>query len=62
MAESLTPFVFYNCPEPAVTVANFAKGLGAAMQQKAVQDRELVGEIMEEVINSPVEVRTVVVG
>jgi len=36
----LTKYVFFDCPEAAVIVADFTKGLGAAIIVKAKQDKE----------------------
>jgi hypothetical protein len=38
IAEQLTDLVFYNCPEPALIVRDFSKGLGAAVAAKATTD------------------------
>src|ERR1700722_15914944 len=36
----LTKYVFFNCPEPVVIVADFMKGLGAAIAAKTQEDRK----------------------
>jgi len=46
VVHQLTKYVFYDCPEPAVIVADFTKGLGASLTAKAVQDWD--GEPAEE--------------
>jgi MULE transposase domain len=38
IAEQLTDLVFYDCPEPALIVGDFSKGLGAAVAAKATAD------------------------
>jgi hypothetical protein len=36
IAHQLTKYIFYDCPEPAIIVADFRKGLGASLIAKAV--------------------------
>jgi len=36
----LTKYIFFDCPKAAVIVADFTKGLGAAIVAKAKQDKE----------------------
>jgi len=38
IAEQLTNLVFYNCPELALIVGDFSKGLRAAVAAKAIAD------------------------
>jgi hypothetical protein len=38
VSHELTKYVFYDCPEAAVIVADFTKGLGAAIAVKAQRD------------------------
>ena len=38
IAEQLTDLAFYDCPEPALIVGDFSKGLGAAVAAKAAAD------------------------
>jgi hypothetical protein len=47
VADQLSDLAFYNCPEAAVIVGDFAKGLGAACVAKAAVDLGLT-EITEE--------------
>jgi hypothetical protein len=47
VADQLSDLVFYDCPEAAVVVGDFSKGLGAAMAAKAAVDLGLT-EITEE--------------
>jgi hypothetical protein len=54
IADQLTDFAFYDCPEPAVIVGDFSKGLGAACAAKAALDLGLT-EITEEALVCPPE-------
>jgi len=47
VADQLSDLVFYNCPEAAVVVGDFSKGLRAAMAAKAAVDLSLT-EITKE--------------
>jgi hypothetical protein len=38
ISEQLSEYVFYDCPEPAIIIGDFAKGLGAAVAAKAAAD------------------------
>jgi len=38
IAEQLTELAFYDCPEPALIIEDFSKGLGAAVAAKAKAD------------------------
>ena len=38
ISEQLTEYIFYDCPEPAIIVGDFSKGLGAAVAAKAAAD------------------------
>jgi hypothetical protein len=53
-ADQLTDFAFYDCPEPAVIVGDFSKGLRAACAAKAALDLGLT-EITEEALVCPPE-------
>src|SRR5436305_2822188 len=52
VAEQLTDLVFYDCPEAAIIVGDFSKGLGAAVAAKAAIDHGLV-DIMEDALVCP---------
>lgn len=47
VADQLSDLVFYDCPEAAVVVRDFLKGLAAAMAAKAAVDLSLT-ELIEE--------------
>jgi hypothetical protein len=52
VADQLSDLAFYDCPEAAVVVGDFSKGLGAAMAAKAAVDLGLT-EIIEEPLVCP---------
>ena len=41
VARELTKYVFYNCPKAEVIIANFTRGLGAAIVAKARLDNSI---------------------
>jgi MULE transposase domain len=45
IVEQLTKYIFYDCLEPEVIIADFCKGLGAAIIAKAKKDIALPGEL-----------------
>jgi hypothetical protein len=68
VAEQLTDLVIYDCPEAAVIVRDFSKGLGAAVAAKAATDLGLA-EITDEALvclaeqdNELLEAKDVIVG
>jgi hypothetical protein len=54
VADQLSDLIFYDCPEPAVVVGDFSKGLGAAMAAKATVDLGLT-DITEEPLVCPLD-------
>ena len=54
VADQLSDLIFYDCPEPAVVVGDFSKGLGAAMAAKAAVDLGLT-DIIEEPLVCPLD-------
>ena len=52
ISDQLSDLVFYDCPEAAVIVGDFAKGLGAAIAAKAAVDLGLT-KITEEPLVCP---------
>ena len=52
-ADQLMDLVFYDCPEAAVIVGDFSKGLGAAVAAKAAVDLEITAVTEEPLICPP---------
>ena len=48
MAEELTKYVFYDCPEAAVICADFTKGLRASIAAHALYDAEEENEVIQQ--------------